>query len=170
MKTMIAALMLMSLSVAAQDAVPVPADPVTAPDQIVQLYNWVKTQQANVGLSYDLHKVKYACTWWDLVSLGSSGLNVGMATAKDFIDLGPATATANAAPTRYGQGVAIHVGNIWNSATAHLPNAIASHVKVTSLPDVTVGALIFEPLNGVLKSWTFAKDLQVAVAYRFGGN
>ena len=49
-----------------QESVPV--------DQMAALYAWVKTQQANAGISYDLHHVKYACTWWDLVSLGSSGI------------------------------------------------------------------------------------------------
>lgn len=139
-------------------------------DQLAALYKWVKAQQANAGISYDLHRVKYACTWWDLISLGSSGLNVGSATSKDFLDLGPATAAANAAPTRYGQGSAVHVGNIWNAFASSLPGAIVKHVKITSLPDVTVGGLFFVPTNGVLRSWTWKNDFQGAVAYRFGGS
>lgn len=138
-------------------------------DQLAALYNWVKTQQANAGISYDLHRVKYACTWWDLVSLGSSGLNVGTATSKDYLDLGPATAVANAAPTRYGQGTALHIGNIWNATAGNLPGALRSHVRITSLPDVTVGGLFLFPRSGALNKWTWRDDFQAAVAYRFGG-
>lgn len=141
-----------------------------AVDQLAALYAWVKTQQANAGISYDLHRVKYACTWWDLISLGSSGMNVGIATAKDYLDLGPAMATANAAPTRYGQGTALHVGNIWNAVAAAIPGNVAKHVKITSLPDVTVGGLFLFPKNGSLKSWNWRDDFQAAVAYRFGGS
>ncbi len=141
-----------------------------AVDQLAALYAWVKTQQANAGISYDLHRVKYACTWWDLISLGSSGMNVGIATAKDYLDLGPAMATANAAPTRYGQGTALHVGNIWNAAASALPGNVAKHVKITSLPDVTVGGLFLFPKSGALNKWTWRDDFQAAIAYRFGGS
>lgn len=165
--------LLLAVVLASVSVVPVraqSADPAAAPvDQIAALYSWVKTQQANAGISYDLHRAKYACTWWDLISVGSSGMNVGIATAKDYFDLGPATAVANAAPTRYGQGSALHVGNIWNATIGNLPGGIAKHVKITSLPDVTVGGLFFMPKNGSVKSWTWRNDFQLAMAYRFGG-
>ena len=163
MKTMISVLMLLAAPAFAQTATP------PTGDSLAQFYAWVQTQQANAGVSYDWHHTKYACTWWDLVSLGSSGLNVGVATSKDFVDFGPAMATTNAAPTRYGQGIATHVGNIWNAVATAIPGNVAKHVKITSLPDVTVGGLFLFPKSGALNKWNWRDDFQAAVAYRFGG-
>src|ERR1039458_4609317 len=67
-----------------------------------QLMQWVQTQQANIGLGLDWHGIKYVTTSWDVISLGSSGINVGAAGSKDYFDLGPLTSAANGEKTRYG--------------------------------------------------------------------
>ena len=164
----ILAIVLMSLASSAA-AQTVPADPVGG------LAAWLQSQQAQVGLSETLKGVKYAATWWDAVSVGQKGINVGAAGAKDFFDLGPAFTGTNSdlasqdPTTRWGAATALHVGNLWNWGAAKLPTAIADHVHLATLPNVTVSPLFMWPHGTNINKWTFAKDFQIALAYRFGG-
>lgn len=149
----------------------VPAVAQTAPsDPAAGLASWAATQQAQVGVSLDLHKTKYAVTWWDAVSWGQKGVNVGLAGAKDYIDLGPAMAVANGASPRWGQAIPLHVGNIWNSATSSLPPSTAAHFNLVTLPNVTVSPLFLVPDHKPITKWTWSNDFQVVVAYRIGGS
>lgn len=166
MKTVLISLLLLVGNAHAQVTVP-PAAPT---DSLTALGEWASSQQKYLGVSYDLHKVKYVSTWWDAVSIGTSGLNVGNASSLDFVDLGPGMALANGTATRYGQAVPLHVGNIWNSSTSHMPSSVASHVHLVALPNVTLAPMFLVPSNGSLKKWTFKNDFQVALAYRFGPN
>lgn len=144
-------------------------------DPITDLYSWLKSQQAQVGLSETLKGTKYAATWWDAVSVGESGINVGKAGALDFFDMGPAFAGTNSnldshdPATRWGSAAALHVGNIWNVAATKLPAGIANHVHLATLPNVTIAPLFFWPHGTGVDKWTWAKDFQIALAYRFGG-
>ena len=156
-----------TLSTVSGTAVDAPAPVVS--DSVTQLYSWAKAQRKSIGVSYDLHHVKYVATSWDLVSIGDAGLNVAKASAKDYIDFGPTTAVANAAPTRYGQAVPIHFGNIWNQIATHQPRLIAAHASIASLPDVTLVPMFLFPRNGAVKTWTWRDDFQLAVLYSFGG-
>jgi len=136
---------------------------------VSDLIKWLGTQQAQVGTSIAYNGVKYAATWWDMASFGQSGLNVGLASALDYLDFGPGTALANEEQTRYGAAVPIHLGNIWNSVTTSMPSKVASHVHLTALPNVTFCPFFLYPQDGVLKHFTWKKDLQGAIGYRFGG-
>ena len=146
-----------------------------APQPVNDLFSWLGTQQAQVGVSENLKGVKYAATWWDAISVGQSGLNVGKAGAADFFDLGPAFAGTNSniesqdPTTRWGAATALHVGNLWNWCAGKMPSSIASHVHLATLPNVTVSPLFFWPHGTNVDKWTFAKDFQIALAYRFGG-
>lgn len=139
------------------------------PSTIQDLAVWVQTQQAQVGVSYDLHKTKAVATWWDAVSIGQSGINVGSASALDFLDLGPSMAAANGVRTRYGACVPIHIGNIWNSSTGHLSKAVADHVHLATVPNLTLAPMFMVPDGRAIKKWNWTQDFQVALAYRFGG-
>ena len=164
---LIAALVL-ALAVAA----PVFAQTAPAPassDSLTALMQWVGTQQAQVGTSVAMNGVKYVATWWDAVSIGSKGFNVGLAGSQDYLDFGPGTAAANGAATRYGQAVPVHVGNIWNLAETYSSGTWMSHFHVTALPNVTVCPFFLWPQSNRLAGWTWKKDFQAAVGYRFGG-
>lgn len=132
------------------------------------LVQWVKSQQANIGLGLDWRGVKYVTTSWDLLSIGQAGLNVAKAGASDYLDLGPLTAGANAKKTRYGILPLVNWGNVWNAVS--LPDNIQSHIGKTHLPDVAAGLAFFEPENGVLRDWQWKKDTQLVVVARFGGS
>lgn len=142
---------------------------------LTSLGQWLAVQQAQVGTAIGFQRtpsnkpVEYATTYWDAVSIGQSGINVGLASALDFVDLSLGLSAANQETTRYGVFIPIHVGNIWNSAAAHFPAAIADHVYLTSLPNVTAALALYEPTNGALNTWTIKKDGQISIAYRFGG-
>jgi hypothetical protein len=159
-------LMFLASSASAQS---VPADPISG------LGSWLQSQQAQVGLSETLKGVKYAATWWDAVSVGQKGLNVGSAGAMDFFDMGPAFTGTNSTlasqdpTTRWGAATALHVGNLWNWGTGKLPDVLASHVHLVTLPNVTISPLFMWPHGTNVDKWTFAKDFQIAMAYRFGG-
>lgn len=139
-----------------------------APDSLAALAQWVGTQQAQLGTSIDLHGVKYATTWWDAVSYGQKGLNVGAPSSLDFVDLGPGMAVTHGKSARYGQAVPIHIGNIWNSTS--LPSSIVPHFHLATLPNVTISPLFLWPDHAPIGKWTWKKDFQAAVAYRFGGS
>lgn len=142
-----------------------------APSNLHDLVKWVGTQQAHVGTARGLEdSSSYATTWWDAVSYGQKGINVGAAGALDFLDLGPAVSAANGRSTRYGQAVTLHVGNVWNSLAANLPTSLAKHVHLVVLPNVTVAPLFLWPYRLPLNRWTWGKDFQVSVGYRFGGS
>ncbi len=157
----IAMLLLLAAPAAAQTSPP--------SDSLAALATWVGKQQAQVGTSIALNGVKYASTWWDAVSIGDRGFNVGLAGSLDFIDFGPGMAAANGEHTRYGQAVPVHVGNIWNSAETFSHGTWMSHVHITALPNVTVCPFFLWPENNRLAKWTWKKDFQAAVGYRFGG-
>jgi hypothetical protein len=147
----------------------------SAPTTFSDLLSWVQTQQAQLGTSAGFQRtpsgrpVEYATTWWDATSLGQSGINVGLASAQDYLDLGVGMAAANEETTRYGLFLPVHFGNAWNAATSALPAKVADHVYMTTLPNVTVAIAVYEPTNGVLRDWTIKKDAQLSVGYRFGG-
>ncbi len=147
------------------------ADAQTAPpsDDLAALATWVSHQQAQVGTSIALNGVKYAATWWDAVSIGQKGFNVGLAGALDYLDFGPGMAAANGERTRYGQAVPVHVGNLWNAAETFSSGTWMSHVHITALPNVTVCPFFLWPDGNRLAKWTWKKDFQAAVGYRFGG-
>ena len=140
-----------------------------APDSFSALLQWVGTQQAQIGTSMGYSGVKYAATWWDAFSIGQKGLNVGLASALDYMDLGPGMAAANAQRTRYGQAVPVHVGNIWNLMESNSTGTWMSHVHVTALPNVVFCPFFLWPEGNRLNGWTWKKDFQAAVGYRFGG-
>jgi len=158
-KIIVSLFMLLPVSVAAQ-----------AVDEIVQLGQWLKTQQANAGISQSLHKDKYAVTWWDAISVGQSGLNVGKAGALDYVDLGPIMAVANGKNPRYGAALPIHVGNIWNNASKRLPPKIGSHVNLASIPNMIISPVFLWPDRKPINKWTWIEEFQIALAYRFGGS
>lgn len=133
------------------------------------LMRWVANQQAQVGTSISLHGTKYACTWWDAFSYGQAGMSAGKAGALDYVDLGPGVGVANDKRPRWGQTVAIHVGNIWNTLTGHLPAGVGSHVHFVALPKITVAPVFLLPERLPLNKWTWREDFQVAIAYKFGG-
>jgi hypothetical protein len=143
--------------------------PVASGNSLTDLMTWLGTQQAQLGTSMGFSKVKYVTTWWDASSWGQKGINIGQASALDYMDLGFGTAAANAQVTRYGFFVPIHFGNIVNSASSWMPSVIGDHVHLTTLPNVTLALVFLYPQNGVLKDWTIKKDGQGSVAYRFGG-
>ena len=151
-------------------AVQVHAQTAPSSDSLTALMQWVGTQQAQVGTSMGFSGVKYVATWWDAVSIGSKGFNVGAATSLDFLDFGPGTAAANGASTRYGQAVPIHVGNLWNELETFSPGTWMSHVHITALPNVTVCPFFLWPQDGKISKWTWKKDFQGALGYRFGGS
>lgn len=167
MKMLIAALML---------AAAAPSFAQSAPSgSLSALVQWLGTQQEQLGTSLGFQKgannkpVEYATGWWDFASLGSSGLNVGLASAQDYLDAGFGTAAANAETTRYGFFFPVHLGNLWNAASAHLPAKIGDHIYMASLPNVTLAIAAYEPTNGALDKWTIKKDGQLSIGYRFGG-
>lgn len=143
-------------------------------NSLVALGQWLATQQAQVGTAFGFDKtpsgkpVEYATTYWDAVSLGSKGLNVGLASAKDLLDFSIGLSAANQRQTRYGIFIPVHVGNMWNSIS--FPAAIAEHVHMATLPNCTVALALYEPKNGQLDKWTIKDDGQLSVAYRFGGS
>ena len=138
------------------------------------LVSWLKTQQAQVGMAETLKGHKNAATWWDAFSLGQKGLNVGAAGAADFFDAGPSitgtNSDANNPDVRYGAATVLHAGNIWNWAAGKLPEGIASHVHLVTLPNVVVGVLCLYPHGVSIDKWRFDKDFMPALAYRFGGS
>ena len=139
-----------------------------------ELLTWVKSQQANAGLSYSFHKTKYAVTWWDAASYGQAGMNVGKAGALDYVDLGPIisvpVADSNHTSTRYGLAVPLHAGNIWNSSPGYLPQKLREHINLVTFPNVTVTPAFLYPEHLSLLEWRWRKDFQIAIAYRFGGH
>lgn len=151
----------------AQVAPPAPVD-CTAP---ASFSDWVSCQQAHAGIGYILKgdKAKYAVTWWDLVQVGGAGLNVAKpSNTLDWVDLGPATAVANDRQPRWGAGLPIHGGNIWNAIK--LSPSVASHVVTTKLPAFIIAPDFFYPLNGGLDKWRWDKDFMVSFTYGFGGS
>lgn len=143
----------------------------TAPDSsLPDLLKWVGNQQAQVGTSIDLHGTKYAASWWDAVSFGQGGLDVGKAGALDYLDLGIGAVATNGRAPRYGQALAFHAGNIWNTAQTSSHGTWMSHVHLVALPNVTVSPLFLLPERKPINKWTWEEDFQVAVCYRFGGS
>lgn len=131
---------------------------------------WVSSQQAHVGMAWDMSGTKYATTWWDAVSVGQSGMNVGKAGALDYLDFGPTFSAANREAPRYGAAVPVHLGNIWNTLADHLPTAVKTHVKIVTLPNVTAAAMFLMPQNLPINRWNWCADFRAAIAYRFGGS
>ncbi len=174
MKKIIAvSLLLVSVGAGAQSLnVPPAAAPVASSqsvDPASSLGAWLASQQAQIGVSYDFNRTKYADTWWDAVSVGQSGINIGAASALDYLDLGPGVAAANGAATRYGLVVPLHVGNIWNSLPGKMPKAVSSHVHTFTAPNVTAGGMFLVPNHRPLDKWNWTQDFQATLAYRFGG-
>lgn len=146
-----------------------------APDPCnASLSSWVQCQQGQSGLAYQVVNSKwrqtYATTWWDMVSFGQAGINIGAANAHDYIDLGPTVNAGNALVTRYGLSIPIHIGNIWNDSSKHLPASIASRVRLASIPNMTIAPQFFWPQDGNMSDWTFLKDFMLSIAYRYGGS
>lgn len=131
---------------------------------------WLQSQQAQVGTALTIDAKLYAATWWDAISVGQAGLNVGKAGALDYVDLGPELSVANGLSPRYGAALPIHVGNIWNTVATHLPSSISSHLIITALPNVTIAPVFLWPQNGSINNWTWRNDFQYTFAYRFGGS
>lgn len=168
-KKILAAIALGILPAAAAFAQTAPPAPPSG--DIASLYAWAQAQQKYLGTGMDTHGTIYAVTWWDAISLGSSGLNVGKAGATDLFDLGPGMSAANAKPTRYGQAFPVHIGNMWNWVATNLPESVGSHLNIAVLPsNLTVTALFLWPDHKALGQWRWDNDFQGAVAYRFGGN
>lgn len=147
----------------------------TAPSSDFQnLMTWIGTQQIQLGtaspISGHMFKNTYAASWWDAVSIGQSGLNVGRAGALDFINIGPGMNVATDKISRYGIVIPVHVGNIWNSLINHLPSSVASHVNLASVPNMTVAAEFLAPTRVPISKATLTNDFLVAVGYRFGGS
>lgn len=143
--------------------------PSPVPNDLQNLLTWVGTQQAQVGTSIAADGVKYAATWWDAFSVGSKGFSVGAAGSLDLIDAGPGMAAANGEHTRYGQAVPVHVGNIWNLSETYSSGTWMSHIHITALPNVTICPFFLWPEGNRISKWTWKKDFQGAVGYRFGG-
>jgi hypothetical protein len=157
------ALMLLALSSAAQ------AQTVPAPYSDLQaLESWLATQKAYVGTGFSLHGVKYASTYYDLISIGQSGLNIAKPTALDYIDFGPSVNVANGTTPRYGMGIPIHAANIWNSLSGKVPATISSHVSLVSLPDIIISPEVLWPSESLGK-WTWGQDFLLVLAVSFGG-
>src|SRR5271155_724014 len=110
MKKLLLAVVLsfLAINVKAQTTVPPYSD-------LQALEQWLSTQQAHIGTGFGLTGIKYASTWYDLINVGQSGLNIAKPNALDFIDLGPGINVANGATPRYGLGVPVHIGNIYNT-------------------------------------------------------
>lgn len=174
-KIMVALVMLpMSFWTEAQAQTPVP---IVTTSQIQSFGDWLKTQQAHAGIGYVVKgdKAKYAVTWWDLLQVGQSGMNVAQpSSSHDYVDIGPSLATANERHPRWGLAVPIHFGNIWNDI--HLSSKIESHINKTPLPPIVCSFILNWPKdqNGVdlpinkLRPWD--RDGMVAITYGFGGS
>lgn len=157
----------------AQSALPTVPNPLP-PTDIQNLETWFLAQQYQAGTASPIvgkvFKETYASTWWDAFSLGQSGINVGKAGALDYVDLGPVMNVATGQVTRYGLAVPIHVGNIWNTLITKLPPKVSDHVVLASIPNVTLAGQLLAPKGLPLNKFTWGKDFNVAVAYRFGGS
>lgn len=164
MKSIIAVLLL-TISVN-----PVRAQTAPSSDSLSELMTWVGTQQAQVGTSVAMNGVKYAATWWDAFSVGQTGTNVGRAGALDYLDIGPGMAVANAERTRYGSATPVHIGNIWNLMEQNSTGTWMSHVHVRALPNVIVCPFFLWPQGNQIGRWTWKKDFQAAIGYKFGGS
>lgn len=140
----------------------------TPPKELQALEQWIGSQQAHVGTGFGINGVKYGSTWWDLVSVGEAGLNIGKAGSLDFVDVGPVLSMANTLSPRYGASIPIHAGNIWNSLK--LPSNIVTHVWMASLPNITLAPAVFYPQGQAFNKWTWKNDFQLVLAYTFGGS
>lgn len=167
MKSIAMLLMLIGSPLMAQSVAP---SPLAQSSDIVALEQWVASQQVHAGTGMGLKGIKYASTWWDLVNIGQSGLNVAKPGALDFIDVGPSMNIANATTPRYGLGVPVHAGNIYNTLATHLPGVIAAHVTIPMLPNAIIAPQVLYPLSGDISKWTWYNDFVVTVAYSFGGS
>lgn len=138
------------------------------------LQTWALQQQYQAGTASPVvgkfFKNTYASTSWDVISIGQSGINIAKATAKDYVDIGPCMDVATGRITRYGATVILHIGNIWNDFTARLPENIADHVYLASIPNVQVGAQFLAPVNRPVSKATLADDFMINIGYRFGGS
>lgn len=138
-----------------------------------QFQSWLGQQQGHAGIGYLAKgdKAKYAVSWWDLIQVGQSGLNLAQPSkAHDYVDLSPANGSANDRAPRWGMAIPIHFGNIWNDI--HLTAAIDSHINKAPLPNIIVSYIFLLPADGlpVTKMRPWDRDGMVAITYGFGGN